>query len=178
MLTVLKDLFFNANTIKVTDCVEVTGENGYIQAADLIATSSFVTPSLMLGTKKVLTPTVSDSNQNLKVIYSDGSEGTLTALVHSLVCNINDAQHVLTCQLKLSSLSNPIKQTIIPTGLDFSHSEKTKSHNTIAALINETELLLGMVHIYVEDNQLMAKVVFSETPSYTSIAIKINIVFN
>ena len=164
--------------VKVTDRVEVSGENGFIQAADFIATSSFVTPSLMLGSTIVLTPTVTDSNQSIAVTYSDDSTGTLTGQVHSVVCNINDAQHVLTCQTTLSSLSKSIKQMVIPTGLDFSKSAKTKSHNATAALINGTDLLLGMVHIYVEDNQLMAKVVFSETPSYTSIAIKINIVFN
>ena len=170
--------FFSANQIKLSDCVEVTGENGYIQTADFIATSSFVTPSLMLGVTKVLTPTVSDNNQNIAVTYSDGDTGTLTTQVHSKVCNINKEQHVLTCQLGLSSLSKAIKQLIIPTGLDFSHSENTKSYNTTVALINNTDMLLGMIHIYVESSQLMAKVVFSETPEYTSINIKINIVFN
>ena len=93
------------------------------------------------------------------------------------MCNINSQQQLLTCQVDLSSLTKAIKQMIIPTGLDFT-GKRTNTTCATAALIDETDLLLGMVHIYVENNQLMAKVVFSETPSYTSIAIKINIVFN
>ena len=93
------------------------------------------------------------------------------------MCNINDEQHVLTCQTTLKSLSKAIKQMIIPTGLDFT-GKQTVSHSVTAAMINGTDMLMGMVHIYVEDNQQMVRVVFSETPSYTSMLIRINIVFN
>ena len=169
--------FFSANQIKATDCVKVTDGNGYIQAADFIATSSVKTPTLTLAGTPVLTQTDSDSNQSISVTYSDDSTGTVTGQVHSKVCNINNEQHAFTCQVSLSSLTKAIKQVIIPTGLDFT-GKQTDSTNTSVARVNGTGLLLGMVHIYVENNQLMAKVVFSETPSYASIAIKINIVFN
>ena len=85
--------------------------------------------------------------------------------------------HALSCQLELKPLTKAIKQMIIPTGLDFT-GKNNVSHNTTAALINNTDLLLGLVHIYVQESQLMAKVVFSETPTYTSMLVRINIVYN
>ena len=116
-----------------------TGENGYIQAADFIATSSFVTPSLTLGVTRVLTPTVSDSNQSILVTYSDDEIGEISAQVHGKVCNINDIQHILSCQTTLKSLSKAIKHVIIPTGLDFT-GRQTDSTNATAATINGTDL--------------------------------------
>ena len=149
-----------------------------VSTTNLSATGSITTPALTLGETPVLTQTVSDSNQYIAITYGERDEEVLTAQVHSKVCNINSVQHVLTCQLELKSLSKAIKQMIIPTGLDFSDRTNTKSYNTTVAMINETDLLLGLVHIFARSNVLYAKVVFSETPSYTSIAIKINIVFN
>ena len=161
---------------KITSTGPIEALSG-VSTTSLTATGSITTPALTLGETPVLTQTVSDSNQSIAVTYSDGSEGTLTAPVHSKVCNINNEQHLLTCQVAFYTLSKALKQVIIPTGLDFT-GRQTETHNTTAALINNTDLLLGMVHIYVESNQLMAKVVFSETPSYTSMLIRINIAFN
>ena len=141
---------------KITSTGVIEALSG-VTTTSLTATSSVTTPAITLGETPVLTQTVSDSNQNILVAYTDDDTGTLTAQVHSVVSNINIQQHVLTCQLGLSSLSKAIKQDIIPTGLDYSHNEKIKSHNATAALINGTDLLLGMVHIYVESNQLMAR---------------------
>ena len=161
---------------KITSTGPIEALSG-VSTTSLTATSSVTTPALTLGETPVLTPTMINENQTIAVTYSDGSTGTLTAQVHSKVCNINAEQHLLTCQFELKSLSKALKQVIIPTGLDFT-GRQTDSHNTTAALINKTDLLLGLVHIYVESSQLMAKVVFSETPSYTSMLIRINIVFN
>ena len=94
-----------------------------VTTTNLTATGSITTPALTLGETPVLTQTVSDSNQSISVTYNDGSTGTLTAQVHSKVSNINNEQHVLTCQLGLSSLSKAIKQLIIPTGLDFTEGK-------------------------------------------------------
>ena len=85
--------------------------------------------------------------------------------------------HALSCQLELKPLTKAIKQMVIPTGLDFT-GKNNVFHNTTVALIDGLEYLLGIVHIYVQNNQLMAKVVFSETPSYVSMLVRINIVFN
>ena len=148
-----------------------------IETPTLTATEKINTPTLTVNGTPVLTQTVSDSNQYIAITYGERDEETLSVLVHSKVCNFNNEMHMLTCQTTLTSLTKAIKQVIIPTGLDFT-GRQTVSHNTTAALINGTDLLLGMVHIYVENNILMARVVFSETPSYTSLAIKINIVFN
>ena len=77
--------------------------------------------------------------------------------------NINDEQHLLTCQVELKGLSKAITEMIIPTGLDFSEKSNTNSTNTTAVL---------------ENGFLMVKVVFSETNEYTSMLVRINIVFN
>ena len=154
----------------------VTTDN--LTAEDTITTKNLtVTGGITLAGTQILTQTDADLLRPLTVIFSDGSEGTLTATVHSKVCNINDEQHLLTCQLDLKGLTKSIKEMIIPTGLDFT-GRQTKSTSATVAEINGTDLLLGLVHIYVENGFLMAKVVFSETPSYTSMLIRINIVFN
>ena len=172
--------FFNGmrigGTLKVENS-QVDETLGTIETPSLTATESIKAPALTLGETIVLTQTVSDNNQSIAVTYRERDEETLTAQVHSKVCNFNNEQHVLTCQTSLSSLSKAIKQMIIPTGLDFT-GRSTVSTNTTAALINNTGLLLGFVRIYMESNQLMVKVVFKESPEYTSIIIKINIVFN
>ena len=136
-----------------------------------------MTPLITLGETIVLVPTILRENQYIAVTYGERDEEVLSAEVYSKVCNLNAEQHVLTCQTSLGSLTKAIKQMIIPTGLDFSERNNTDSTHATVAEINGTDLLLGMVHVYVEDSQLMAKVVFSETPSYTSIKIKINMVF-
>ena len=141
-----------------------------------ISTSCLEADVIRLSDTEVLYPTKVEDKQSIAVTYSDGETATLSNTVISETTNLNSHQHVLTCQTQITSTSKPIKQLIIPTGLDFT-GRKTLSTGTTAALVNKTDLLLGLVHIYVESNQLMAKVVFSETPSYTSIAIKINIVF-
>ena len=165
------------STLKVNKVVcpyiEVTG----LDKEGEVYTPYIDTPELRLHGILVLYPEGLNIQEKVAVIYSDGSTGTPETTVTSKVSNINSEQHVLTCQTTLKSLSKAIKQVIIPTGLDFT-GRHTESHNTTAALINGTDLLLGMVHIYVENSQLMARVVFSETPSYTSMNIKINIVFN
>ena len=85
---------------------------------------------------------------------------------------------MLTCQLAISNLTYPIKELIIPTGFSFTGTIQPQTTGTTVAVANEKDLILGLVHIFVSDNYLFAKVVFSETPSYTSLAIKINTVFN
>ena len=67
---------------------------------------------------QVLTPTDPDLIRPLTITYSDGSEGTLTATVHTKECHINAEQHLLTCQLELKSVSKAMTEIIIPTGLD------------------------------------------------------------
>ena len=143
-----------------------------------ISTNCLAVEVIRLAGTEVLYPTVINNKESIAVTYSDGSTGTIEAFVHSKVCHINAEQHLLTCQLEFKTLTKALKQVIIPTGLDFSHSDKTDSHNTTAVLVNKTDLLLGLVHIYVESNYLYVKVVFTETPSYTSMLIRINIVFN
>ena len=142
----------------------------------LTATEGITTASLTLAGTEVLKQTDADNNQSIAVTYSDDTQDSLTTQVHSKVCNINAEQHMLTCQFSLSSLAQPIKQMIIPTGLDFT-GRQTVSTNTTVALINANVMLLGMVRIYVDGTTLFAKVVFSETPSYASIKIKINMVY-
>ena len=84
---------------------------------------------------------------------------------------------MLTCQLAISNLTYPIKELIIPTGFSFTGSTQPQSTGTTVAVANEKDLVLGLVHIYTESNQLMAKVVFTNPPDYTSIKIRINLVF-
>ena len=88
-----------------------------VEAGFITAENWIKTPALQVNGTQVLTQTVSDSNQSISVIYSDGGTGTLTAQVHSKVSNINNEQHVLTCQLPISNLTYSIKELIIPTGL-------------------------------------------------------------
>ena len=82
---------------------------------------------------------------------------------------------MLTCRLTLSSLSKAIKEMIIPIQFNFT-GRQSKTTGATVAVINNSDLLLGLVYIYVENNILNTKVVFSETPDYTSINIRINLV--
>ena len=158
-------------TLTATD--SITTNN--LTATGKITTKNItVTQGLFIDDIFVLSQNAENVNKNIAVTYSDGSEDTLAAEVRSRVCNINAEQHVLTCRLTLSSLSKAIKEMIIPIQFNFT-GRQSKTTGATVAEINGTDLL--MVHIYVENNILMAKVVFSETPSYTSIKIKINMVF-
>ena len=143
-----------------------------IRCNNIYPHSNFIyynTSTALAGTE-VLTPTRVEENQSIAVTYSDGSEGTLSNTVITEITNFNSQQHMLTCQTQITSTTKSFKQLIIPTGLDFT-GRQTDSHNATAALVNGTKLILGLVHIYVEDNQLMVKVVFSETPEYTSMQL-------
>ena len=147
-----------------------------VDAGFITAENRIKTPALTLAGTQVLTPTTVEEKQSIKATYSDGSTGTLLNTVISENTNFNSQQHMLTCQTQIASTSKSFKQLIIPTGLDFS-GRKTQATSATVAEINGTDLLLGMVYIYVENNQLIIKVVFSETPSYTSINIRINMLY-
>ena len=149
-----------------------------IESPTVTATTSITTPALTLGETQVLTPTDVGHESVVVVTYDNDNQATYRPNVQSKYCHLNSEQQVLSCQVSNDSISRPAKQMVINTGVKFTGSYPTDSTCTTVAEINGTDLLLGLVHIYVEDNQLMVKVVFSETPSYTSIAIKINIVFN
>ena len=130
----------------LTGKVEVSGKtvtNSLLAAESITSRGNITTPALTLGETPVLTPTDSDSNQYIAITYGERDEETLSVLVHSKVCNFNNEMHMLTCQTTLTSLTKAIKQVIIPTGLDFT-GRQTVSHNTTVALINGTDLLLGM----------------------------------
>ena len=148
-----------------------------IESPTVTATEKITTPTLTLGETPVLTPTALEKDQYIAVTYGERDEETLTAKVYTKECSINADQHLLTCQTALGSLTKPIKQMIIPTGLDFTGKSNTDSSYATVAEINGTDMLLGMARIYVENSQLMVKIVFSETPEYTSIKIKINMVY-
>ena len=102
-----------------------------------------VTGGITMGDVQVLTQTYADILRPLTITYSDDSTGTLTAIVHTKVCNINNEQHLLTCQLELKGLSKAITEMVIPTCLVFS-GRSTDSHNATAALVNGSRLLLGL----------------------------------
>ena len=76
-----------------------------------------VTGGITMEDVQVLTQTYADLLRPLTVTYSDDSTGTPTAIVHTKVCNINNEQHLLTCQLELKGLSKAITEMIIPTVL-------------------------------------------------------------
>ena len=120
-----------------------------VDAGFITAENWIKTPALQVNGIQVLTPTETDNFQSISVTYSDESTDTLTARAHSKVCNINSQQQLLTCQVDLSSLSKAITQIIIPSGLDFT-GKRTNTACATVAEINGTDLLLGMVHIYVE----------------------------
>ena len=109
-----------------------------------ISASCLETNVIRLADTEVLTPTKIEDNQSIAVTYSDGSTATLSNTVISETTNLNSHQHVLTCQLELSSLSKAIKQVIIPTGLDF-NGRKTQATSTTVAVINEKDYLLGLI---------------------------------
>ena len=144
-----------------------------VDAGFITAENWIKTPALQVNGTQVLTPIKVEEKQSIAVTYSDGSTGTISNSVISETTNLNSQQHVLTCQTSLGSLSKPIKQLIIPTGLDFTGKNAKALYATVA-VIDGSDLLLGMVYIYVESNQLMVKVVFTDTPSYSSINIRIN----
>ena len=120
-------------TLTATDSITT---NNLTATGDITSKNITVTQGLIVDNTFVLAQREADNNKNIAITYSDGSEGTLTALVHSKVCNLNSLQHVLTCQTSLSSLSKAIKQVVIPTGLDFT-GRQTESHNETAAQLME-----------------------------------------
>ena len=70
----------------------------------------------------------------------------------------------------------PLKDLIIPTGLKL-EGKTYKAFGTTVCKIGEAYLDAD-VEIYVENDILFAKLIFKETPEYTSMSIKINMFFH
>ena len=119
--------------------IEVTS-SGKEGAVD---TPSIITPELILAGTQVLLPEALNNTEDIALTYSDGSTGTIKALVYSRLCDLNNQQHVLTCQTTLNSLSKSIKQMIIPIQFNFT-GRQSKTTGATVAVINNSDLLLGL----------------------------------
>ena len=161
-------------------------ENARIDTNDVYATNlnasvEVMTPAITLGDIEVLKDDKKQERRYVTMTLYDKEETTTTGYVEvtSILTNFNKQQHMLTCQLAISNLYYPITELIIPTCFSFTSTIQPQSTGTTVAVANEKDLVLGLVHIYTESNQLMAKVVFTDSPSYTSIKIKIiTVLFN
>ena len=69
----------------------------------------------------------------------------------------------------------PLKDLIIPTGIK--PSLGYIAYGTTVCLIGEA-YLDAYVHAYMENDYLMAKLTFKDTPEYTSMIIKVNMFFH
>ena len=75
------------------------------------------------------------------------------------------------------SPAKPLKSLIINTGLKLD-GKLYKAYGTTVCKIGENAYLDAYVDLYMENNFLYAKLIFNDTPEYTSMIIKVNMIFH
>ena len=127
-----------------------------------------------MGGEEALTYIKSDGKQTLKAVFVGGEEGTYTVSVSSKLHNIMVGCHMLNVLISLSECKT-MAQLTIPTGL------KPASAGYIAYGYTPCKtgdtFVDADTEIYMESGQLMTKLTFKSTAVYTSMLIKINMIF-
>ena len=157
--TVLEAIENNENKV-TTDYVE--------------ATKSITTPSLTLGGNDVLKMTSVSGTQTLNAVFVGGETGTYSANVSSRILDITTDIHALDVIAVLSECKTMTTLTI-PTGLML-EGRQTRAYSCTPCKTGDT-FVGADTEIYMESGQLMAKLTFKSTPDYSSMLIKISMIF-
>ena len=160
-----------AETIKAAN-VKVL-EAGTFQQVQ--AFQSITTPTLTVGGSEVLKMTKSSGSRVIVgTLASSGNQMTFSATGSSRILDITSEMHAVDIIATMKECVT-MKSLTFNTGLKLEGRQTRVFGNTVCQ-IGEA-YLDAYVDLYMENDYLMAKLTFKETPEYTSMSIKINMIF-
>ena len=140
-----------------------------------IAGESISTPSLTLGGSEVLKMTKSSGSRVIVgTLASSGNQMTFSATGSSRILDITSEMHAVDIIATMKECVT-MKSLTFNTGLKLEGRQTRVFGNTVCQ-IGEA-YLDAYVDLYMENDYLMAKLTFKDTPEYTSMSIKINMIF-
>ena len=150
------------------------GDKTNVTANNLIAETSITTPSLTLNEEEVLVSKRADVTLVAKATYVGDTTATYQAKVASKILDLTPSLHVLSVITSLSSCKT-MKSLIINTGFKLD-GKSYRAFGTTVCKVGDA-YLDAYVDLYMENSFLYAKLTFKETPEYTSMEIKNNMIF-
>ena len=169
-------------TIRALSVTTVGGGNfnqvdarSFIKTPTLTASESITTPSLTLGGSEVLKMTKSSGSRVIVgTLASSGNQMTFSATGSSRILDITSEMHAVDIIATMKECVT-MKSLTFNTGLKLEGRQTRVFGNTVCQ-IGEA-YLDAYVDLYMENDYLMAKLTFKDTPEYTSMSIKINMIF-
>ena len=160
-----------AETIKAVN-VKAVEEGSFNQVQ---AFQSITTPSLTVGGSEVLKMTKSSGSRVIVgTLASSGNQMTFSATGSSKILDITSEMHAVDIIATMKECVT-MKSLTFNTGLKLEGRQTRVFGNTVCQ-IGEA-YLDAYVYVYMENDYLMAKLTFKDTPEYTSMSIKINMIF-
>ena len=160
-----------AETIKAVN-VKAVEEGSFNQVQ---AFQSITTPSLTVGGSEVLKMTKSSGSRVIVgTLASSGNQMTFSATGSSKILDITSEMHAVDIIATMKECVT-MKSLTFNTGLKLEGRQTRVFGNTVCQ-IGEA-YLDAYVDLYMENDYLMAKLTFKDTPEYTSMSIKINMIF-
>ena len=146
------------------------GDKITVEADNLIAGSN-----LTVGGSEVLKMTKSSGSRVIVgTLASSGNQMTFSATGSSRILDITSEMHAV-------GIIATMKECVTMKSLTFNTGLKLEGRQT--RVIGNTVCQIGeayldaYVDLYMENDYLMAKLTFKDTPEYTSMSIKINMIF-
>ena len=156
----------NIGTYATTDDSEITSK---------ITEEGITTPSLTLGGNEVLKMIKSSGSRVIVgTLASSGNQMTFSATGSSRILDITSEMHAVDIIATMKECVT-MKSLTFNTGLKLEGRQTRVFGNTVCQ-IGEA-YLDAYVDLYMENDYLMAKLTFKGTPEYTSMSIKINMIF-
>ena len=146
------------------------GDKITVEADNLIAGSN-----LTVGGSEVLKMTKSSGSRVIVgTLASSGNQMTFSATGSSRILDITSEMHAVDIIATMKECVT-MKSLTFNTGLKLEGRQTRVFGNTVCQ-IGEA-YLDAYVELYMENDYLMAKLTFKDTPEYTSMSIKINMIF-
>ena len=141
----------------------------------IISAEGISTPALTLGGEDVLKMTKSSGSRVIVgTVASSGNQMTFSATGSSRILDITSEMHAVDIIAKMKECVT-MKSLTFNTGLKL-EGRQTRVYGNTVCQIGEA-YLDAYVDLYMENDYLMAKLTFKATPEYTSMTIKINMIF-
>ena len=141
----------------------------------IITAESITTPTLTLGGEQVLKMTKSSGSRVIVgTLASSGKQMTFSATGSSRILDITSEIHAVDIIATMKECVT-MKSLTFNTGLKL-EGRQTRVYGNTVCQIGEA-YLDAYVDLYMENDYLTAKLTFKETPEYTSMSIKINMIF-
>ena len=156
----------NIGTYATTDDSEITSE---------ITEEGITTPALTLGGDEVLVSKRAEGTLAMVAVFVGDTSGTYQVNVNSFFCDITPKFHMLSSLVTLSECKT-MKSLTFNTGLRLD-GKTYKAFGTTVCKIGDA-YLDAYVDLYMENDFLIAKLTFKDTPEYTSMIIKVNMFFH